>query len=332
MKKQKFTKRILLFALALCLSLAAFALTACKKDGDDGDGQDPAAVTYKITCVDCTASAERAEKGQTVTLTPAVKEGKTFTGYTTDSDGVTVADNKFTMPESDITVTAVFETNKYTVVWKNDDGTVLETDENVEYGATPSFDGETPSKAETVAATYTFGGWTPAVTAVKGNAEYKAVFTEIPKTYEVVWKNYDGTPLKTDMVAYGTVPTYTGETPTQASSAQYEYTFSGWDTTPVAVDENGAEYTAQFSQVTRKYAITFVNSDGTSVLQSTEVEYGTVPEYKGRTFGAVIAWDEELSAVDGEKTYSAVSDPDLSDKRAEYHRVLPPRPFLWNLC
>ncbi len=316
--KQKFAKKILLLVLAVCLSLAAFALTACKKDDGKTDGDDgtaPEAVTYTVTCVDCTASVTKAEKGQTVTLTPATKEGKTFTGYTTNVESVTVADNKFTMPESDITVTAQYETNKYTIVWKDESGTVLETDENVEYGATPTYDGSTPTKDETVAATFAFDGWTPAVATVTDNAEYTAHFTETAKTYTVVWKNYDGTTLKTEQVAYGSVPSYTGETPTQASSAQYEYTFSGWDTEPVAVDENGAEYTAQFSQALRKYTITFVNSDGTSVLQTKEVEYGTVPTYDRRNLGGEITWDETLSAVDGEKTYRATATVALYDKK-----------------
>ncbi len=316
--KQKFAKKILLLVLAVCLSLAAFALTACKKDDGKTDGDDgtaPETVTYTVTCVDCTASVTKAEKGQTVTLTPATKDGKTFTGYTTNVESVTVTDNKFTMPESDITVTAQYETNKYTIVWKDESGTVLETDENVEYGATPTYDGSTPTKDETVAATFAFDGWTPAVATVTGNAEYTAHFTETAKTYTVVWKNYDGTTLKTEQVAYGSVPSYTGETPTQASSAQYEYTFSGWDTEPVAVDENGAEYTAQFSQALRKYTITFVNSDGTSVLQTKEVEYGTVPTYDRRNLGGEITWDETLSAVDGEKTYRATATVALYDKK-----------------
>ena len=49
----------------------------------------------------------------------------------------------------------------YTVTWKNWDGTELEKDENVAAGATPSYDGETPTKPEDANNTYTFAGWSP---------------------------------------------------------------------------------------------------------------------------------------------------------------------------
>ena len=46
--------------------------------------------------------------------------------------------------------------NKYTITFVDENGTELEKDENVEYGTTPTYDGETPEKAATAQYTYTF--------------------------------------------------------------------------------------------------------------------------------------------------------------------------------
>ena len=74
----------------------------------------------------------------------------------------------------------------YTVTWKNWNGTVLETDENVAEGATPTYDGETPVRPEDMNATYTFSAWDDGTTTyligeefppVTGDVTYKAEYT-----------------------------------------------------------------------------------------------------------------------------------------------------------
>ena len=148
----------------------------------------------------------------------------------------------------------------YTVVWKNADGTVLETDENVAENATPSYDGATPTKQGNAQYRYIFSGWSPEVTAVTGNATYTAQFTETTNSYTVTWKNEDGTTLETDEnVEYGTTPTYDSATPTKADYAEYRYIFSGWtdgtneyaigDTLPTVTDD--VTYTAIFTTASR---------------------------------------------------------------------------------
>ena len=88
----------------------------------------------------------------------------------------------FTMPKKPVTVTAEFEeAPTYTITWNNWDDTELEKDTGVAEGATPSYDGETPTKDGV-----TFVGWTDshgvfyakdaALPEVTADETYTAVF------------------------------------------------------------------------------------------------------------------------------------------------------------
>ena len=112
-------------------------------------------------------------------------------------------------------------------------------------------------------------------------------------------------------VAEGQTPVYTG-TPEKASTAQYSYSFSGWDPAVVPAAAN-ATYTAQFTPSTRSYQVTFLDEDEEYVLKQTDVAYGSMPvapadPTKGQTQEEVFTfdgWDHELEAVHGEQTYIA---------------------------
>lgn len=251
--------------------------------------------------------------GETPTRAGDAQYTYTFIGWSPSLEEVTGA----------ATYTAQFDatTNTYTITWKDENGTILETDTGVAYGATPSYDGETPTKAATAQYTYTFKAWSPVVANVTGNATYTATYNATTNTYTITWVDGDGETLKTDTLEYGAMPAYSGEAPTKTATAQYTYTFTGWDPTIVAVVGN-ATYTAQFDATTNTYTITWKNWDD-STITTTVVEYGTVPTYTGETPTrdsdgvneyTFNSWTPELVAVTGDAAYTATFTTVLSAK------------------
>ena len=63
---------------------------------------------------------------------------------------------------------------KYTIIWKNYDGTILEVDENVSRRAMVEYNGATPQRNNDD--NYTFVGWTPKVEPATCNATYVASY------------------------------------------------------------------------------------------------------------------------------------------------------------
>lgn len=84
-----------------------------------------------------------------------------------------------------IVLVAHFEINKYVITWKDGNNEVIKT-ESVAYGATPVYEGVTPTKTATPTYTYTFNdSWSPAIVAVTGDAVYTAQFTENLRSYKL---------------------------------------------------------------------------------------------------------------------------------------------------
>ena len=69
------------------------------------------------------------------------------------------------------------EKETYTITWEVE-GKIVETDENVEAGTMPHYDGATPTKDATAEYTYSFKEWSPALYVVDKDQKYVAVFTE----------------------------------------------------------------------------------------------------------------------------------------------------------
>ncbi|MBQ8960514.1 MAG: InlB B-repeat-containing protein [Ruminococcus sp.] len=216
----------------------------------------------------------------------------------------------------DVTLKAHWTADAFTVKWVDEDGTVLETDENVPYGTVPSYDGNEPEKEADAQYEYVFAGWDGEIAAVTGDATYTAVYNSSIRSYTVRFLDDDGTVLETLSVPYGETPSYSGEAPTKSGDAQHSYTFAGW--TPSAAPVTGdTDYTALYTEGTNSYTVRFLDWDDTD-LKSESLAYGSVPaapadpvrseEIDGsgvKHIYTFTGWDPEPGTVTGDAVYKA---------------------------
>ena len=199
------------------------------------------------------------------------RTGYTFKGWDKAFDSIT----------GDLEVVAQYEINKYTVVFKDHDGTELSKQE-VEYL------GAALAPADPTRTGYTFKGWDKAFDSITADLEVVAQYT-INK-YAVVFKDYDGTILSEQEAEYLSAalapadPTRTG------------YTFTGWDKAFDAVSAD-IEVTAQYD--INKFTVVFKDYDGT-VLETQTVEYlsdALAPANPTRVGYAFTGWDKAFTAI-----------------------------------
>lgn len=175
------------------------------------------------------------------------KDGKTFSKWDKDFSKVT----------SDLTINAVYDVDTFTVTFK-DGEKVLET-QTVEYEAAATApDTARLSPPEGMH----FAKWDKDFSKVTEDIEVSAVY-EI-NFYTVIFKNGETT-LKIDKVKHGdsaTPPNNPPDTPTAK--------FVGWDK---SFDNVTSDLIVNAKLEKRKYTLTFINFDGTTVYTA-EVEYG----------------------------------------------------------
>ncbi|MBO4702610.1 MAG: InlB B-repeat-containing protein [Lachnospiraceae bacterium] len=167
-------------------------------------------------------------------------DGHTFAGWNTSADGAGKAyaynaTANISDGEGDTVILyAQWTTNEYVITWANEDGTVLETDTDAEYGSTPEYNGEEPTKAAANQHSYIFAGWNPEVTTVTGSATYTAKFTEVADVYTITFDANGGTVNPSSDITNVEFKLTSLPTPV------YEgYEFTGWYTSA----EGGTEIT-----------------------------------------------------------------------------------------
>ncbi len=120
--------------------------------------------------------------------------------------------------------------------------------------------------------------------------------------------------LESKSYQHGSIVTYGGVAPTLASTAQYTYTFKGWDVEPTNAVED-FDYHAVYDSTTRSYTVTFNNTDG-SKIESATFEYGKMPSCSKTPTRVATAewtyshegWKPALDYVTEAATYTAIYD------------------------
>ncbi len=123
--------------------------------------------------------------GDIVEITYDTTEGHDVTAFSVSgAEKVEGSENQYKIT-GNLVVTYSEEIQKFTVTWKNWDGSTLETDTLVPYGTTPEYNGETPTREETASHSYTFTGWDQELNPVTGDITYTAIFdSEIKASYD----------------------------------------------------------------------------------------------------------------------------------------------------
>lgn len=178
-----------------------------------------------------------------------------FVGWSSETGATEPTTDVLNNITADKSVYAAFEAVEKTfeVKFYNAD-VLLYTDEDVEYGGTAAYSGNTPTKAETAQYTYTFIGWNAnssastaddnALTNVTADRNVYAIFTAVSKSYTVYFYNGETLLETVTGVPYGGTATYTGATPT---SSQAGYIFSGWSPSNTNITADTSCY-AQFAE------------------------------------------------------------------------------------
>ena len=203
---------------------------------------------------------------------PEVK-GKTFERWDGTAEYVT----------ENVTITAIYKLNSYTIkfILNNGEADVVRTQD---YGT--AITAPTPEMTG-----YTFDGWDKTVPETMPANDVTITAQWKINKYTITFVLGNG---KEDVVLtqdYGTAIT------APVPEATAEQSFDGWDkTVPGTMPAENMTITAQWK--TRKYTLTFINFDGTTVYTA-EVEYGASIDSHFETADSAATYDTKILDYDG---------------------------------
>ena len=225
---------------------------------------------------------EELEEGSIINAPEVTKEGHTFIGWYEGEEKYDV----YEPITRNLILESKYEINKYKVRFINEDESVLQ-EEILEYGNIPTYKKETPTKTRTEEYTYEFDKWSPEITKVTSDQEYKATYKKTKNKYTITYIN-EGTEYHKETLEYGSVVTEIQD-PTKEG-----YTFTGWYTKdnekvsyPITITKN---ITLCSKYEINSYKVSYYN-EGKKYIDDQKINYGenalkpnTNPSKIGYTF------------------------------------------------
>lgn len=167
------------------------------------------------------------------------------------------------------------------------------------------------------------------------------------ETFTILWKNWDGAALETDIQKAGELISYDGDTPTRADDDDYSYSFAGWDPNVGYLErvEEDKTFTATYNK-TKKTASATYSRDGDSIYfgaypQRLVEDSSLINELNGKagtlpSSANTYKWTDYRYYIDGEEaSYMYYQDIDYDndgdfDYRGVYFLVYRPSQATFN--
>ena len=236
---------------------------------------------------------------------PSAKDGFTVT-YVEDKNENVATDNQKYVSGSSARVLPP-ENSENFLAWKMEDGTLIHPGDKI---------------------------------TVTKNTTLRAVYTNKPQTVKITYHyNFEGSTQIFEDKGYPKNTTATVRSRDYVGfTAPTGYKFLGWATTPdsntvtykvgatVFVDANGDNDLYAVWQV-KTYTVTWVDEDGTTLIDQKDYEYGAMPKFEGveptkaadaqytYTFKG---WDKDYTEVKGNQTYVAVYEKTTNKYNVTY--------------
>ena len=188
------------------------------------------------------------------------------------------------MPASDLTITAQWSINQYTITFNTDGGSEIRP-------CTGDYGSEVPEVSVPVRTGYTFRGWSQPIPGTFPAEDLTLTASWSVNQYTIVFDSAGGSQVSAVKQDYGSVilppsdPVRTG------------YTFVRWSSQiPDRMPASDMTITAQWS--INQYTVRFLNT-GDSTIPSVTADYGSeieVPQAPVRTGYKFVRWDSEIPA------------------------------------